>query len=139
MSTAQQLIDLSTEITEVVKSINAIVGAQPLPFNQATANLVHCASLLSVKANAIGQAGLAALAPDVQRAITDLSTQVRKANSAINDTQDVAKVLNIVGAILSGAGGVATSVLTGNLVGAGSAIAKLVNSLKTAIDSSSSA
>lgn len=139
MPTAQQLIDLSTEITEVVKAINGIVGAQPLPFNQATASLAQCASLLSVKANAIGQAGLAALAPDVQQAIVDLTTQVSKANDAIADVQDVAKVLNIVGAILSGAGSVATSVLTGNWAGAGSALAKFVSNLKAAINANSSA
>ncbi len=52
MPTPQQLVDLSTQLTDIVKSINVIVGKQQLPYNAETTNLSNAAYLLAAQANA---------------------------------------------------------------------------------------
>ncbi len=133
MATPQQLIDLSTELTDIVKSINVIVGKQQLPFNADTTNLSNAAFLLAAQANTIGQAGLAALANDVQGAINQLTTQVVAANAALQQINDVKKALNIVGVVLTGAASIASSVAIGNWIGAAGDVVTLATNLKTAI------
>jgi hypothetical protein len=133
MATAQQLIDMSTQLTDVVKSINTIVGQQHLPYDANTANLSNAAFILAGQANAIGQAGLSALAVDVQGAIGQLTAQVSAANLALQQINDVGKVLNIVGVILTGAGSIATALATGNLGGLAGSVGTFANNLKTAL------
>jgi hypothetical protein len=133
MATPQQLVDLSTELTDIVKSINVIVGKQQLPFNADTTNLSNAAFLLAAQANSIGQVGLAALANDVQGAINQLTTQVAAANAALQQINDVKKALNIVGVVLTGAASIASSVATGNWIGAAGDVVTLAANLKTAI------
>jgi len=133
MSTPQELVDLSSELTDIVKSINVIVGKQQLPFNADTANLSNAAFLLAAQANSIGQAGLAALANDVQGAIIQLKTQVAAANAALQQINDAKKALNIVGVVLTSAASIASSVATGNWIGTASDVVTLATNLKTAI------
>ncbi|HEY2780029.1 MAG TPA: hypothetical protein VGI90_04600 [Steroidobacteraceae bacterium] len=135
MPTAQQLVDMSTELTDVVKSINAIVGRQHLPFDADTVNLSNAAFLLAAQANSIGQAGLAALADDLQTAIAQLTAQVAAANSTLRQVNEVKQALTIVGVILTGAACVATNVATGNWMGAAGGIATMAKNLETAIAS----
>jgi hypothetical protein len=135
MPTAQQLIDMSTELTDVVKSINAIVGRQHLPFDADTVNLSNAAFLLAAQANSIGQAALAALANDLQAAIAQLTAQVAAANNRLRQVNDVKQALNIVGVVLTGAGCVATNVATGNWMGAAGGIATMAKDLEAAIAS----
>jgi hypothetical protein len=133
MPTAQQLVDMSTELTDTVKAINSIVGKQQLPFNADTTNLSNAAFLLAAQANTIGQVGLDALASDVGGAVSQLNDQVAAANSALQRINDVKKALNIVGVVLTSAGSIAASVATGNWVGAAGDVLTLVKNLKTAI------
>jgi hypothetical protein len=133
MPTPQQLVDLSTELTDIVKSINVIVGKQQLPFNADTTNLSNAAFLLAAQANSIGQAGLAALANDIQGAISQLTTQVAGANAALQRINDVKKALTIVGVVLTGAASIASSVATGNWIGTAGDVVTLATNLKTAI------
>jgi len=133
MATAQQLIDMSTQLTDVVKSINTIVGQQSLPYDAATANLSNTAFILAGQANTIGQAGLEALAVDVQGAITELTAQVAAANLVLGQINDVKKALSIVGAVLTAAGGIATGAAIGNLREAADSVATLVSNLQSAL------
>jgi hypothetical protein len=134
MPTAQQLVDMSTELTDTVKSINTIVGKQQLPFHADTTNLSNTAFLLAAQANTIGQVGLSALADDVQGAISQLTTQVSAANSALQQINDVKRALNIVGVVLTSAGSIAASVATGNWIGVAGDVVTLANNLRTAIN-----
>lgn len=136
MATAQQLVDLSSQLTDVVKTINAIVALQDLPYDTDTANLSNFALRLSAHANAIGQAGLAALANDVQQSIGALTNQVKAANTFLDDVKDAKKALTIVGALLTAAGSVATSLATGNIGGAAGAIGTLATNIRAALQSS---
>jgi len=79
MPTPQQLIYLSTELTDSVKSINAIVAKQELPYDEETRELSTSAARLAVLANAIGQAGLSALAHEIREAMGELNSQVKSA------------------------------------------------------------
>jgi len=133
MPTAQQLVDISTELSDVVKSINALVGKQHLPFDADTANLSNTAFLLAAQANTIGQAGLAALANDVRGAIGELTARVADANSALKKLGDVKKALKIVGAVLAGAGSIAASVATGNWMGAAGDVLTLAKNIQAAV------
>ena len=133
MPTPQQLVDLSTELSDVVKAINVIVGKQSLPYNADTSNLSNTAFLLSMQANSIGQAGLSDLANDVQGAIGQLTAQVAAANATLSKINDVKKALNIVGVVLQGAGSIAASVATGSWGGAAGDVAKLAKNLKAAL------
>jgi hypothetical protein len=135
MPTAQELVDLSTELTDIVKAINAIVGKQSLPYDADTANLSNTAFLLSSQANAIGQAGLAALASDVQAAIGQLATQVAAANSALTRINNVKAALNLVGVVLTGAASIAASVATGNVGGIAGSVITFANNIRTALSS----
>jgi hypothetical protein len=135
MPTAQELVDLSTELTDIVKAINAIVGKQALPYDADTANLSNTAFLLASQANAIGQAGLADLANDVPAAIGQLATQVAAANSALKRINNVKAALNLVGVVLIGAASIATSVATGNVGGIGSSVITFANNIKAALSS----
>jgi hypothetical protein len=135
MPTAQQLVDMSTELTDVVKSINTIVGKQHLPFDADTVNLSNAAFLLAAQANSIGQAGLAALADDLQTAIAQLTVQVAAANNTLRRINEVKQALNIVGVILTGAACVATNVATGNWAGAAGGIATMAKDLAAALAS----
>jgi hypothetical protein len=132
--TAQQLVDLSTELTGIVAAINAIVQKQPLPLDADTTALSNAGVQIAAQANAIGQAGLAALANDVQGAITQLTTQVAAANTALTQINDVKKALNIVGIVVNGAASIAASVATGNWIGAAGAVVALANNLNNAIN-----
>lgn len=134
MPTPQQLVDLSTELTDVVKSINVTVAGQQLPYDAVTTNLSNAAFLLAAQANTIGQAGLSALANDVQGAISQLTTAVSAANATLNALNDVKKALNIVGVILTGAAGIASSVATGNWIGAAAGVITLANNLQTSVN-----
>lgn len=134
MATPQQLIDLSTALTEIVKAINTIVGKQHLPFDAATTNLSNAAFQISTQANAIGQAGLDALADDVQTAINQLTTQVAAANTALQGINDVKKALNIVGVVLTGAASIASTVATGNWIGTAGAVVTLATNIQNAIN-----
>ncbi len=133
MPTAQQLVDVSTKLTDVVKAINVIVGKQHLPFDGPTANLSNTAFQLGAQANTIGQAGIDMLAIDVQLAIGQLTTQVAAARSALADINDVKIALGIVGSILTGAAGIAANVATGNWAGAASAIVTTAQNIEKAI------
>jgi hypothetical protein len=135
MPTPQELIDLSIQLTDIVKSINAIVATQHLPFDAETMNLSNTAFLLAAQANAIGQGGLAALARDVQGAISQLTTQVASANAALARIRDLKKALNIVDVVLNGAASIATSAATGNWIGTASDIITFASNLQTAIAS----
>lgn len=139
MPTAQQLVDMSSELTNVVKSINVVVGKQSLPYDADTMKLVNTASTLASHANSIGQAGLAALSADVQGAIADLTTQVKAANSALQRIDNVKKALDIVGVLLTGAAKVASSAATGNWIGVAGDIATVASSLKTEISATQTA
>jgi hypothetical protein len=133
MATPQQLVDMSTQLTDIVKSINIIVGKQQLPFDGDTTNLSNAAFLLAAQANTIGQAGLSALANDVQGAIGQLTTQVAAANARLQQINEAKKALNIVGVVLTGAANIAASVTTGNYIGAAGDIVTLATNLRTAI------
>ncbi len=79
------------------------------------------------------RAGLAALAADIQGAISQLTAQVTAANAALQQLNDVKKALNIVAVVLTGAASIASSVATGNWLGAASAVVTLATNLQTAI------
>ena len=132
MATPQELVGLSIQLTDIVKSINAIVAKQELPFDAETTNLSNAAFLLAAQANAIGQAGLAAMAQDVKGAINQLTTQVLSANAALQRINDLKKALNIVGVVLNGAASIAASVATGNWISTAGDVINLANNLKTA-------
>jgi hypothetical protein len=136
MTTAQQLIDLSTQLTAGVAKINAFVGAQPLPLSDTASNLANTAAQIAVQANAIGAAGIAALAADVGSAITSLTFQVQQANNALAAIEDVEKVFNIASAVLSAAASIATSVGTGNWIGAASAVVTLASNIHKSLSPS---
>jgi hypothetical protein len=133
MPTPQQLVDMSTQLTDVVKSINTIVGQQQLPYDTATTNLSNAAFVLAAQANSIGQAGLAGLAADVQGAISQLTAQVTAANVALQQIDDAKKALDIVAVVLTGAASIAGSVATGNWIGAAGDVVTLAINLQTAV------
>jgi hypothetical protein len=133
MATAQELVDLSTELTDIVKAINAIVGKQSLPYDADTANLSNTAFLLASQANTIGQAGLSALANDVQAAIGQLATQVAAANSTLKRINNVKAALNLVGVVLTGAASIAGSIATGNVAGIAGSVVTFANNIRTAL------
>jgi hypothetical protein len=134
MPTPQQLVDLSSQLTDVVKSINGIVAKQQLPYDADTTNLSNAAFLLAAQANTIGQAGLSALAVDVQGAIGQLTAAVTAANATLQSLNDAKKALNIVGVVLTGAASIASSVTTGNWIGAAGDVVTLATNLQTAIN-----
>lgn len=133
MPTAQELVDLSTRLTDIVKAINTIVGKQQLPFDATTTKLSNTAATLAIHANSIGQAGLDALANNVRGAIGQLSDQVQAANAALQQIQDVKRALSIVSIILGASASIAGSVASGNWGGVAGDIVTCVNNLKNAI------
>jgi hypothetical protein len=139
MPTAQQLVDMSTELTNIVKSINQIVGKQTLPFDATTTNLSNAAFLLAAQANTIGQVGIDGLANDVQGAISQLTSQVTAANAALQGIKNLENALNIVGVVLTGAAGIGSSVATGDWIGTAADVITLANNLQTAIGANSPA
>ena len=133
MPTPQEMIDFSTELTDIVKSINAIVGKKALPYDAPTQNLSNAAFVLASQANFIGQVGLAALADDVKGAIEQLKSEVAMANTRLQHIQDVKKALNIVGVVLASAANIAASAASGNYIGAAADVVTLALNVKQAV------
>lgn len=134
MATAQELIDLATELTNVVKAANKIVNQQNLPFDTDTQKLVNDTALLAEKANRINQAGLSALANEVGAALGQLKTQVAVAEKRLKQLNDVEKALNVVGVVLVSAVSVAGSVATGNWIGVANNVLTMAASVKAAAE-----
>jgi hypothetical protein len=133
MPTAQELIDISTKLTAVVASIDTIIGNQPLPLDADAAALSDAGTTIAARANVIGQAGLDALANDVKTSVTQLTAQVSNANAALQHINDLTEALNIASAVLAAAAGIASSVATGNWVGAAGDVFTLANKIQTAV------
>lgn len=134
MATPQELIDLSTELTGVVKAANDIVEQQDLPFDDDTKKLVKDAALLAEMAHYIGQVGLAAMASDVKGALGQLKTSVDAAKTRLKQLQNLKKALNVVGVVLISSASIVASVGTGNWIGAATNVAALAAGVKAAVD-----
>jgi hypothetical protein len=133
MATPQQLVDLSTQLTGAVKSINDLVGKQPLPYDEDTARLADTAAQLAAKANSIGQVALTALANDVQTAIGELTSQVTDANTALARISELKRALSLAGTVLTCAGTIAACAGSANWVGAAAGVIALTETLQAAI------
>jgi hypothetical protein len=134
MPTAQQLVDMATALNTTIVAINAIVGKQPLPADADTKALADKGAQIAIQANAIGQAAMAALAADVQSAVSQLTTQVNAANSTLQKLNEISKAINVVGVVLTGAASIAASVATGNWLGTAGDVVTLATNLQTAIN-----
>ena len=136
MATPQELVDLSTQLTNVVNVANDIVAKQDLPFDEPTKKLAKDAALLAEMANYVGQVGLAAMANDVKAAIGQLKDQVSAANDTLKKLNELKVTLTVVGVVLVSAASIVASVATGNWIGAATNVVALANNVKTALSQS---
>lgn len=134
MATPQELIDLATEMTNVVKAANKLANQQNLPFDADTQKLVKDAADLATTASHINQAALSALAQDVSVAVGQLKTQVAAAEVRLKQINDVKKALNVIGVVLISAVSVAGSVTTGNWIGAANNVVTMATNIETAVE-----
>ena len=132
MPTAQELLDLSSALTDASSSITDFVAEKTdpdAPTDPALGHLSDLAAQIAVEANKIGRAAIETLAVDVGPAVASLNFQVGQANDAIARINDVQKVLGVASAVLTAAAGVAASVATGNWIGVASAVVSLAESI----------
>lgn len=134
MSTAQELVNLATALNAALEVIDARVenpAAGDAPDD--TESLAKLSLRLGVVADAIGEAGIAALATDVSAAITTLKAHVDQGAAELKQIDDLKKVLNVAGILLNGAGAIAAGVASGNVVGVVSAAGDFVTNLEKAL------